>query len=443
MASEHFAPADFDRLVRGTLSAHEKSILISHLLKGCPCCCGGLARFGGFNSTEDVAAEYDTAVRRAAAKAIQLTSPRRQAFGVLNSLLSTDDSQPEGSTAEVASLRGLPRLQGLHEASRASRHRDSEAMLGFAKLARAAASRLRARELGQKPVADLRALAWAELSSAYRICNDIDHAAHAMNQAIYWCRRGSRSALLLARVADLLVSLLAYQRRFPEGHQLLRLVYRTHIEAGNRHLAARALIQRGNLRAWEGSPAKAIPLLRRGFDLLDPDREPQLATQTVWNLVATLVELGRFRSARRLLFRCRSLFAEVVASDRIRWVEGKIYAGLSDPIRAETAFQQARAGFNAGGEVYRSALVGLDLCALWARLGHVEKIYALSGEIITMFRTMRVAREAIATLLVLQRACLYGGRVVEVIEMTAGLLRDLERQPVKPRYGASSSPPPS
>jgi hypothetical protein len=223
----------------------------------------------------------------------------------------------------------------------------------------------------------------------------------------------------------------------------LRLVYRSHVEAGRRHLAARALIQRGNLSAWECSPGKAILLLRRGFDLLDPTLDPQLATQTVWNLVATLVDLGRFRSARHLLFRCRTLFAEVVASHRIRWLEGKVYAGLADTARAETAFKQARAGFSDRGEIYGAAMVGLDLCSLWARQGRIHEIHSLSGEIITMFRAMRVAREAIATLLVLQRACLYGGEVTQIIDMTAGLLRDLERQPVKPRYGASSSPPPS
>ena len=439
MVSEHLVPADFDRLVRGKLTAKQKRLLLTHLLQRCPRCCGGLARLGGFDSAEIAANQYDGPIRRAVATAVRLTAPGQEAFAVVAALLSDEeDSRAERSPAEMAGLRGLPRLQALLEACRASRHGDSEAVLGFAKLACAAANRLRMSEFGRKPVADLRALARAELASAYRIRSDLDRSAQAMDQAIYWCRRGSRSELLLARVADLLVSLLAYQRRFPEGHELLKLVYRTHVEAGHRHLAARALIQRGNLSAWEGSPGQAILFLRRGFDLLDPNRDPQLATQTVWNLVATLVDLGHFRSARRLLFRCRTMFAEVVASDRIRWVEGRIYAGLSDLPRAETAFQQARAGFSKRGEIYRVALVGLDLCSLWARQGRVQEIYALGGEIITMLRAMRVAREAVAALLVLQQACHYGEGVIEVVEVAVTLLRDLERQPAKPGYGASS-----
>jgi tetratricopeptide (TPR) repeat protein len=445
MAGEHLIPADFDRLVRGTLSPKKKRIVRTHLIRGCPRCSGNLARFGGFDSHEITTDEYDVAVSRASANAVRITAPSRAAFALVASLLADNENaaRPERPGTDFATLRGLPRLKALLEASRDSRHGDTEAMLGFAKLAHTAANRLRMRDFGKKAVADLRALAAAELATAYRIRNDLDRAAQAMHQAIHWCRYGSRSDLLLARVADLLVSLLAYQRRFPEAHQLLRLVYRSHVEAGRRHLAARALIQRGNLSAWECSPGKAILLLRRGFDLLDPTLDPQLATQTVWNLVATLVDLGRFRSARHLLFRCRTLFAEVVASHRIRWLEGKVYAGLADTARAETAFKQARAGFSDRGEIYGAAMVGLDLCALWARQGRIHEIHSLSGEIITMFRAMRVAREAIATLLVLQRACLYGGEVTQIIDMTAGLLRDLERQPVKPRYGASSSPPPS
>ena len=319
-------------------------------------------------------------------------------------------------------------------------------MLRFAQLARRAADRLRTRDYGRQPVADLRALVWAELASAYRVCNELGQADHAMSRAIHWCERGSQADFLLARVADLLASLLAYQRRFPEGRQLLTLVYDVHADLGNRHRAGRALISQGNLAAWEGLPSQALRLMLRGFDLLDPKHDPELVLQTLWNMLSTLVDAGRFRSARRLLWRSRHVYTGVIEAHRLRWLEGRIYAGLSDYARAEAAFQQARAGFAERGQVYPAALVGLDLAALWARQHRVKDVFNLAEEMVVTFRALRIAREAVVALLILKRACVYGGyHLTGVIDMAADFLRDLERQPARPRPYSGSPPayPPS
>jgi tetratricopeptide (TPR) repeat protein len=440
---EHPPPAAIERLVQGALSARERHRLLSHLLQRCPRCCGALARHGGFDIPGEAAREdYDLAVDRAFAASLRFATPRLAAISTLSVLLAGDYRRGRLSGPELARLQGLPRLLALIEASRALRHEDPEAMLRFAKLARCAADRLRMRDFGRLPVADLRALAWAELASAYRVCNELDQADRAMKRAAYWCRRGSRSDPLLAWVADLLASLLAYQRRFREGRELLAIVHRIHAEAGNRQLAGQALIKLGNLAAWEGSPRDAIPLMRRGFDLLDADRDPGLVVQALWNMLTTLAEIGHFRSARRLLWRSRILFADVVQPHRLRWLEARILAGLSDFPRAETAFQQARAAFTEQGQIYPAALVGLDLAALWARQGRVSEVFDLAEEMIGTFRALRIAREAVATLLVLKRACQYrGGQILPVIEIAADLLQHLERQPARPRVYPGSPPP--
>lgn len=160
-------------------------------------------------------------------------------------------------------------------------------------------------------------------------------------------------------------------------------------------------------------------------------------------MIFCLAELGRFRSARRLLWRCRHLFTE---SDnelnlvRLRWLEGKIYAGLSDFPRAEQAFQETRAGFAKHEQVYPAAMAGLDLAAVWAQQGRLDEIQALAQEMIATFRALRIAREAIVTLLILQKACINGsGQLLEIIEMVVTFLKDLERQPAK-RHEPGSLP---
>jgi tetratricopeptide (TPR) repeat protein len=443
--TEHPPPADLDRLVQGTLSADEKRRLFAHLLGRCPRCCSALAHFGGFDVAGEVAAEdYQGALDRAFAAAARFAAPRREAAETLAALLAGDSDRLGRSTPTpaAAARRGLPRVRALLEAARGLRHDDPQGMLRFARLARCAADRLRMREYGRKEVADLRGLAWAELGSAYRVCDELRQAGHAMNRAIYWCKRGSKLDSLLARVGENLASLLAYQRRFPEGRELLAIVYRIHAEAGNRHLAGRALVSQGTQALWAGFPREAVPLMRKGFDLLDPERDPQLVVLTLWNMVWTLAEMDRFRSARRLLWQSRVLFADVVQPHRLRWLEARIFAGLSDFKRAEAAFQQARAGFTEQGQVYPAALVGLDLAALWARQGRVKDVFELAEEMIVTFRALCIAREAISALLVLKRACLHGGQLLALIGLASDLLENLERQPAKP-HNYSGSPPPS
>ena len=59
---------------------------------------------------------------------------------------------------------------------------------------------------------------------------------------------------------------------------------------------------------------------------------------------------------------------------------------------------------------------------------------------IATFRALRIAREAIVTLLILQRACLNGsGQLLEIIDMVVTFLKDLERQPAK-RHEPGSPP---
>lgn len=442
---EHPQPADLDRLVQGTLTPRERQLLVSHLLERCPRCCGALALRCGFEMPGDAGEDYGVAIDRALTAAVRTTEPRREAIATLASLLANRSDRAGGSAPKlpVTGLRGLPRLRALLEASRALRHEDPQAMLRFARLARCAADQLRMREFGSAPVADLRALAWAELGSAYRVCNELVDADRAMNRATYWCRRGSQSPALLARVADLVASLLAYQRRFPEARQLLAVVYKIHTQAGDRHLAGRVMISLGNIAAWDESPSEAVMLLGRGLDLLEPHRDPQLEVQTVWNMLSALVRLGHFRNARRLLWRSRILLIHTIDSHRIRWLEGRILAGLADFPRAEAAFRQARAGFAEQGQVYPAAIVGLDLAALWARQGRFGEVFDIAEEMIVTFRALRIAREAVASLIVLKRACYNSGsRILQVIDIAADLLQHLERQPARPRAYSGSPPAP-
>ena len=444
--SEHPTPDELARFVAGTLSRPESMGLVRHLLRGCPECALALARRGGLRPVEVPENAYEGVVTSAAVKAARAAASRQEAVTILTSLLLGERSWTGLSSPEMAKLRGLPRVKALLEAGRSLRHQDPQATLRFAGLARCAADRLSPKEFGEKAVADLRALAWAELGNAYRICDDLAGASRAINRAVYWSHRGSRSSLLLARIADLLASLLAAQGRFPEALELQFLVHQAHQRDGRRHLAGRALVSAGRMYGWYGSPGRALLLLNRALDLLDQDRDPALVSQLLLGMLDLLTELGRFRAARRLLWLCRHLFVELgnqLDLVRVRWLEGRIYAGLGDLHRSEAALQATRQGFADHGQVYPAALAGLDLATLWARQGRHGEIHSLAQEMIATFRALRIAREAIVTLLILQKACLNGGgQLLEIIEMVMTFLKDLERQPAKHSAASPAAPAP-
>jgi hypothetical protein len=443
LVTDHPSTEDFALFASGRLPRQKRSELLRHLMRGCPSCSGLLALHGIPAPAEVPEEAYDEVVARAVARASATAREGIGAVAILTSLLAGERSWSDLSTPEIASLRGLPRVRALLEAGRSLRHHDPQATLRFAKLARYAADRLSLKDFGAQAVADVRALAWAELGNAYRICDDLPRASRAMNRAVHWSRRGSQSDLLLARTADLLASLLGAQGRFPEACQLLLLVYRAHEQNGRPHLAGRALFSAGNMAGQDGFQGTSLLLMRRGLDLLDHERDPVLVSQLLLAMIISLTELGRFRSARRLLWRCRHLFTESgneLDLVRLRWLEGRIYAGLSDYPRAELAFQETRAGFAKHEQVYSAALAGLDLAALWARQGRFAEVQALAQEMIATFRALRIAREAIVTLLILQKACINGsGQLLEIIEMVVTFLKDLERQPAKRHESDSPS----
>jgi hypothetical protein len=122
---------------------------------------------------------------------------------------------------------------------------------------------------------------------------------------------------------------------------------------------------------------------------------------------------------------------------RLRWLEGRIHAGLGELERAERELLATREGFAATGNPYLTALVALDLAAVWLRQGRTPRVRQLVEEMIATFRALRIAREAVAALLILREACDRDEATLDRVRMVAMLLTELERQPRRqPGLGA-------
>jgi hypothetical protein len=103
---------------------------------------------------------------------------------------------------------------------------------------------------------------------------------------------------------------------------------------------------------------------------------------------------------------------------RLRWVAGRIAAGLGDRTAARQAFNDARREFAARGMAYDAALVSLELAVLLIENGQTAEVRELAEEIAEIFRARDVHRETLAALAVFQAA-------VAIDAATADLARDL------------------
>jgi hypothetical protein len=441
--TDHPSRGEIARLARGTLSGAGRHRVMAHLLHGCPRCAPLVApalalepamlerrvaahrRPAGLSPQPPVPADaYDLPVGRACAAAVrrfrQLERDRR---------------------LDPRRLRGLLKVEMLIETSWDLRYSDPQEMLRVAELALFAAERLKRGRHGRAAIADLRARAWAELANSHRIVEDLHQAEQAMAKAVAWQGMGSGDPWLVAHLADLMASLLADQRRLAEAGQLLLKVHDFYGRMGDRHLAGRALISRGIFAGYDNDPRRALALLVEGMELIDVQRDTRLAVQAVHAILWNLVHCGRYRQARIHLWRSRPLFLRHggrLSVLRLRWLEGRIHEGLGDVDRAERELLATRAGFAAAGSPYNAALVALDLAAVWLRQGKTKQVRQLVEEMIATFRALRIAREAVAALLILREACDREEATLERLRAVTLLLTELERQPQRRPWSSAA-----
>ncbi|MFL6235692.1 MAG: hypothetical protein ACJ76N_21345 [Thermoanaerobaculia bacterium] len=253
---------------------------------------------------------------------------------------------------------------------------------------------------GPEPLEDLRARAWAYVANSRRIRADLQGAEEAFDFALSFLRLGTGDPMEKALVLDLKASLLTRQRRFSNALGLLRRASAIFLEVGETHRAGRALVKMSSVHSFAGEPEKAISLLHRALKLIDPAREPRLVLVAWQNLIDDLIETGQFMEAQKLLAKARPLYKQFTPwlSDTRRWIEGKIARGLGQLDRAESLFLSVRASFLKESAPYDMALISLELASLYAEQGRMAELKRLSEEMIPIFSSRQIHREALAAL---------------------------------------------
>lgn len=281
-------------------------------------------------------------------------------------------------------------------------------------------------------IEDLRARAWASIANSCRVRSDLQGAEEAFSCAYAHLRKGTRDLLERAMLLDLEASLRRDQRNFADASRLLRRAVAIFLQNDQRHRAGRSLVKLSTVHHAAGDPEEAIPLLYRAIELIDPEEEPRLLLCARHHLIDDLAACGRFLEAQKLYREARPLyrnFADAWTQNRRRWVKGKIARGIGQLEQAESLFLSARDGFVAEGIPYDTALVSLELAMLYTAQARTADLKRLAGEMVPIFSSLHIPREALGALAYLRQAVSAERANLEVVSAVADFLRRAEHDP--------------
>ncbi len=276
-------------------------------------------------------------------------------------------------------------------------------------------------------IMDLRARCFAHLGNARRVLGELRSAEDAFLKAESCLARGTRgNAEIRAEILDLKSSLRRAQRRLDEALALADEALSLYREAGEEHGIGKSFLQKAKILEEKGDLDAAIDLLRRLAAELDRFREPRLYNCARYNLLGCLAIADRFEEAEAFLPDVRDLFrqtAQPLDLIRLRWIEGNIDLGLGRLGPAEAAFREVQQEFLERRMGYDAALVSLDLARLYAQEGCVDELKGLATELMPVFESRDVHREALIALLMFQRACDEERLTVDLVREIAMYLR--------------------
>lgn len=429
--AQHPGPATLTGFGKAQLSRWENRDVVHHLLTGCTACGAATSGFLPLGVAEavdsarvrsfDYGEAFGQASLRLAERAAAAIAEREEAAVLLPGLLELPWERQASLVAVDTRYRTWALCERLLDVARENGFQDPGRALELARLGVDLADRLDRAVYGEERVNDLAARAWVVLANAERIRSDFRAAEKSFARAERLLRAGTGDPVEMANFLLLKASLRGNQQRFREAFRLLDRTVAIARRSDDRELWGKALITRGFLLGLANDLEAAIRLLSEGIGLVDGDTDPRLLVAAHHNLTLYLAESGRYEEAMRLLERTRPLYQELgdrMNLLRLQWLEGKIATSLGHLDEAEALLQEVRRELIEREIGLDSALLSLDLARIYARQRRGAEMRKLAEEMLPIFQSRDVHREAIAALLVFQKAA-------EMERVTLGLVQEL------------------
>ena len=278
-----------------------------------------------------------------------------------------------------------------------------------------------------------RVFGWAFLANARRVGGDLGGAeeASACSARLQAEPPEGRPELPEPwRLLDLEASLRISQRRLPEALRLLDQAAEVAPRTGP--VRARVLCIRSNALERMGDSEGSIEALRGALAHIDREAEPNLLCMLRFNLMDSLCAVGKAAEAEEMLPALRRLQAQLgngLNQIRMRWLEGKIDAGLGRLDRAIESLSWVRLAFAEEDIRYDEAQAGMELAELYLKKGRTAEVKRLVLRMAPVFKAQRVHTEAQKALVLFRRAVEKETATPELAGRVASYLRRAQHDP--------------
>ncbi len=380
---------------------------------------------GDLADLADLDAAYDRAIDRALASVARYSSRAVRESKKVRQVLAVLEAQGIAGFCQLPHhLRGLAGYEALLERSWALRYDDPRQMVQLSELATVVATGLSAKTYGREQVRDLQSRAAIELANAYRVVGRTDEAQGSLNEALEFFRMGTQNRLMAARLFVVQGQVSGDRRSFDTALAAFDSAIKVYRQCGEPYQVGDTLIKKGMYAGYACRTDLGLKLLGEGLALIDPTTHPELSLLAVHNIANILVDCTRYREARTLLWRHLPLYSKHggrVLRLKLKLLEGRIHAGIGEPVRADRDLEEARRGFDEIGQPYMATLVLLDLAGLHLQLGRDEDARREALEAADIFLGLNIGREAAVAMMLLKSTVKFR------LATTAALLEEMAR----------------
>lgn len=274
---------------------------------------------------------------------------------------------------------------------------------------------------------------WAFLANAWRVKGNFLAAEDAFchSDRLWQAGAAADPGMILdgTRLLDLKASLRRHQGRFEESLDLLDKAL-TASRSGE--TTARLLLKKAFTLEQMGDWQGAIAVLQQVRPLVERSGDLRARFGLEYNLCRSLTDAGRHNEAAALLPKVQGLALQLgngLDLLRCRWLQGLVSAGLDELEEAAAGLEAVAGELAALGIAFDAAQASLDLAVLYLRQGRPAEVKRLAGQIVAVFQAQGVHREALAAVIVFQKAAEQERATAELARKLADFLRRAQHDP--------------
>ena len=411
-----------ERFAAGKASGAERSLVLRHLLAGCPTCRAPLV------SPPLPLESYEVVFDRAEAAFLKVVAKDR-AERLLQELEARPAAQCELRVRNARRFASVELAELLADRSVAEAGNGPRAAWLTARAAVAAAEgAARAPSTSREAAHDALARAWSALGNAHRLRSEVPEAEAAFAAALGFLNRGSGGPAPRAWYCRLLASLRLFRREFAEAHALASEAADLYHRLGDTGGEAAAQIVVGLVALYAGDPRAGFTPLESGMALAKSCGDENLWRFAINNLIRCHIELGQLHEAHAMFLAAGALFAlceEGIVALKWVWTGALVERDLGLLEAAAARLVEVREGLLERDLRVEVADVSLDLIGVYLRLGDGAGVLRTVGETLPIYAAVGATRERLATLIELTKMAHQQEKALAALATAAQQIRGL------------------